>query len=94
MFCVTFAVVVFDGAVIVCVVSSLSSPSSTLYINLPNPLGLIDGASVKFAFSFTTDVPFPSTVNVGVYGFTVSIFAYAGLIVHSPLFPALSTALT
>ena len=94
MFCVTFAVVVFDVAVIVWVVSSLSSPSSTLYTNLPNPLGLIDGASVKLAFNFTTDVPFPSTLSVGAYGFTVSIFTNAGFNVHSPALSALSTALT
>ena len=95
--CFTFACVVFDGAVIVFVISSLSSPLSILYINLPNPLDLGDDAlvgSVNSALIFTTAVLSPSTFNDGVFGFVVSIFAYAGFKVHSPLFPALSTALT
>ena len=91
---VTFACVVFDGIVINWVNSSNSVPPLIVYINLPNPLGLTDSPSLNVAFNFTILVLLPSTVNVGAFGFTVSIFAYAGLIVHSPLFPALSTALT
>ena len=73
---------------------SNSLPSFNVYTNFLIPEILTESLSFAIGLRYTNLVLLSSIFKVGVWGLTESIFIYAGFVVHSPTFPALSTALT